>query len=251
MRDASHDATGRVLTARWWLIAAAILVFHPASRAQTQTAANLAVPGPDPMGFREEASPKRILEVVPNFQTSNQGAATWRPLTVKEKFAMPAHNSFDVSAHLGNALQSGIQQAANGEPSYGRGWGAYGLRFAASEGDQITGSYLTYAFLPTVFHEDPRYFRRGHGPAISRVLYAISRTAITRGDNGRTEFNTSQALGQLISCGISTTYYPAQDRNAEGVALNWAVSMGYKSGYNLLSEYYPDLMKLLHHPKQA
>jgi hypothetical protein len=228
MRNAFHYAcaAGRMFAARWWMIAAAILVFQPATHAQTQTAANLAAP--DAMGFREEPSPKRILEVVPNFQASNQGGATWHPLTVKEKFVIATQNSFDVSAHLGNALQAGIQQAANGEPNYGKSWGAYGLRFAASEGDQITGSYLTYALLPVVFHEDPRYFRRGQGRAISRVVYAISRTAITKADDGRTEFNKSQAFGQLISCGISTAYYPAQDRTAGGVALNWAISMGYK-----------------------
>ena len=250
MEAASQCVCGRRLVARWWVAAIALLTVQVAARAQVQIAANLPAASNEAV-FREEASPKRIMGVVPNFQTTNASAATELALTPKQKFILATHNAFDISAHAGNAFQSAVQQAVNGQPNYGIGWGAYGKRFAAAEADQITGSYLTYAILPTIFHEDPRYFRLGRGSAKSRIWYALSRSVLTRRDGGGWTFNKSQVIGQFIACEISTTYYPAQDRNSDGVTLNWAVNMAYKSGYNLLSEYYPDLVARLHHAKKT
>jgi hypothetical protein len=219
-------------------------------QAQVETAANLS-PAPPAFTSPVEASPKRIMGVVPNFQTTNAKASDVPALTPKQKFILATHQSFDISSHVGNLFQSTLEQAGNGQPHYGEGWGAFGKRFAASEADQVTGAYLTYAVLPIVFHEDPRYFRLGHGPAPVRILYALSRSVITRRDSGGWTFNKSQPVGSFIAGEISTTYYPAQDRNLDGVALNCAVNLAYKGGFNVLSEYYPDLLTLLHGHKKV
>jgi len=86
---------------------------------------------------------------------------------------------------------------------------------------------------------------------ISRMWYAANRTFVTRRDNGTSGFNNSEIFGQLISCGISTSYYPPQDRTVSRVFSNWAVNLGGNSVYNMLSEYYPDVVRgLFHrHPK--
>jgi hypothetical protein len=39
---------------------------------------------------------------------------------------------------------------------------------------------------------------------------------ITRKDSGDPTFNTPQVLDQLLQQGISTSYYPQQDRTASG-----------------------------------
>jgi hypothetical protein len=82
---------------------------------------------------------------------------------VQEKYTLSMHQAFDISAHIGNAFQAALQQAANGQPRYGQGWGAYGERFAANEGDQITGSILIYGVLPSILHEDPQLFSARQG----------------------------------------------------------------------------------------
>ncbi len=188
-----------------------------------------------------------MFGMIPDFENTNDTPANRKPLTVREKYILSLHQSFDISAHVGNAFGAGLQQAANGQPRYGQGWGAYGERFAANEGDQITSSILIYGFLPSMLHDDPRYFRQGRGSAMSRMWYAVNRTFVTRRDKGTYGFNTSQSLGQLISCGISTSYYPPQDRSVSRVFSNWAVNLGGNSAYNVLSEYYPDLMRALFH----
>jgi hypothetical protein len=191
--------------------------------------------------------PKRMFGMIPDFENTNDIPANRHPLTVHEKYMLSLHQAFDISAHIGNAFQAGLQQWGNGQPRYGQGWGAYGERFAAGEGDQITGSILIYGVLPSMLHDDPRYFRQGRGSAMARTWYAINRTFVTRRDKGTSGFNSSQTFGQLISCGISTSYYPPQDRGVSRVFSNWAVNLGGNSAYNVLSEYYPDLMQALFH----
>lgn len=190
-----------------------------------------------------------MFGMIPDFENTNDTQANRRPMTVREKYILSLHQSFDISAHVGNAFQAALQQAGNGQPHYGQGWNAYAERFGANEGDQVTGSVLIYGFFPSILHDDPRYFRRGGGSTFARIWYAVNRTFVTRRDKGTSGFNTSQILGQLISCGISTSYYPPADRSVGRVFSNWAVNLGGNSGYNVLSEYYPDMMRAVFHRK--
>ena len=188
-----------------------------------------------------------LLNRASDFATTTNFSAIHRPLTTDEKYAYSLHQAFDPSAHVVNMFQSALQQAANGQPHYGEGWIAFEKRFAASEADQITASLLSFGFLPSVLHQDPRFFRRGSGSAISRVWYAFNRTFVTRMDNGTSGVNTSQIFGELISCGISTSYYPARDRTFGYVSENWGVSLGGNSIYNVFEEFYPNLKHFLFH----
>ena len=205
-----------------------------------------AIPAPEKPAAQDLAEPpKRMFGMIPDFENTNDTPANRHPLTIREKYILSLHQAFDISAHIGNAFQAALEQAANGQPRYGQGWDAYGKRFAANEGDQISGSILIYGVLPSILHEDPRYFRQGRGSTVSRIWYAATRTLVTRRDSGASGFSASETLGQLMSCGISTSYYPQQDRSASRVFSNWVVNLGGNSAYNVLSEYYPDMMRSL------
>lgn len=195
-------------------------------------------------------NPKRILGIIPNFVSANDTAANKGPLTVKEKYILSYHQMFDFSAHLGNLLQSTVSQATDGQPHYGEGWGSFAERFAASEGDQMSSCFFIYGVLPSVLHDDPRYFRRGTGSVGSRLWYAASRTVITRKDSGEPTFNIPQTAGQLIQQGISTSYYPARDRTVSAVFAQWGINLAYNSGYNMLREFMPDLGQYLANRKK-
>lgn len=194
-----------------------------------------------------DENPKRILGIIPNFETKNDKPAEYEPMSVKEKYVLAWHQSVDISAHFGNAFQAALQQASNGQPHYGQGWGPYAQRFGAGEADQVTSSFFIFGFLPHVLHDDPRYFRKGRGPVWHRIRYAATRTVITRRDSGDPTFNTPQVLGQLLQQSISTAYYPEQDRTASAVFQNWGINLAYNSAYNVLKEFYPDLLRIVFH----
>jgi hypothetical protein len=185
--------------------------------------------------------PKRIFFIIPNFMTTNDQPENQGPLTPGQKYNIAWHQFWDESAHFGNAIQAAISQAANGLPHYGQGWGAFGERYLAQEGDQFTGSMLIYGVLPNMLHQDPRYFRRGRGSAWSRIGYAATRVLIARTDSGRPTFNASQVFGQLGQASISLLYYPQEDRALRGVLSGWAINQGYNIGWNQLKEFTPDL----------
>lgn len=185
--------------------------------------------------------PKRIFWIIPNFMTANDQPENKGPLTPAQKYDIAWHQFWDMSAHYGNVIQAAISQAANGLPHYGQGWGAFGERYLAQEGDQLTGSMLIYGVLPNMLHQDPRYFRRGRGSAWSRIAYAASRVLVARTDFGRPTFNASQIFGQLGQASISMLYYPKQDREIDGVLQGWAINQGYNLGWNQLKEFTPDL----------
>lgn len=212
----------------------------PKPKVESQDGANPVV-NPKDKDANDEV-PKRIFWIIPNFMTYNDQPENQEPLTSKQKFNIAWHQFYDLSAHIGNFIQAGISQAANGLPHYGQGWGAFGERYAAQEGDQLSGSMLIYGVLPSLLHDDPRYFRKGRGKAWSRIAYAASRVVISRTDSGKDTFNIPSVFGQLGQASISAyTYYPEQDRKFGGVLAGWTINQGYNIGWNQLKEFTPDL----------
>jgi hypothetical protein len=218
---------------------------------QTNSSANSSQQKPtgppsNPTGEQDD-NPKRILGFIPNFQTKNDDPGNQQPLTVKQKYILELHQTVDFSAHIGNLFQAALQQASNSQPHYGQGWGPYAERFGAAEADQVTSAFFMYGFLPSVLHDDPRYFRRAKGSIMSRAYYAATRTVITRKDSGDPTFNIPLVGGFLLQQSISTSYYPPEDRTAGRVFENWGTSLAYNSAYNELKEFYPDLLRIAFH----
>ncbi len=218
---------------------------QPASGASQDAAGSASTPADQP-----DQNPKRILGIIPNFQTKDDTPQNQRPLTVKEKYILALHQTVDISAHLGNLFQAALQQASNAQPHFGQGWGPYAERFGAAEGDQVTSSFFIFGFLPQILHDDPRYFRKGRGSIWSRIGYSATRTVITRTDSGHPTFNVPQVAGQLFQQSISTAYYPPEDRTAGRVFQNWGTSLAYNSAYNVLKEFYPDFLRIVFHRHQ-
>ena len=202
---------------------------------------------PSASNAAQDENTKRILGFIPNFQSEDDIQQNQEPLTPREKYILAYHQTVDFSAHVGNLFQAALQQASNGQPHYGQGWGPYAQRFGAAEADQVTSAFFIFGFLPDVLREDPRYFRKRYGSTWSRIYYAANRTVITRTDAGGQTFNTPQVLGQLLQQGISTAYYPQQDRSASRVFEDWGINLAYNSMYNVLKEFYPDLLRIVFH----
>ncbi len=182
------------------------------------------------LGFKSNLAPFEVPDNAP-------------PLRVGQKYSYAFRQAEDFKAHLGNVLQAAVQQGFDSQPHYGQGWGPYAQRFGAAEADQLTSCFFIYGFFPHLLKTDPRYFRKKHGSIWSRMSYAASRTLITKKDSGGLTFNTPQVVGQLFQSGISTAYYPAQDRDPGQVFQNWGTSLLFNSAYNIAAEFYPDIWR--------
>jgi hypothetical protein len=174
------------------------------------------------VGDREElaeeqvhiAIDQRVLGVLPNFYSAyNWNAA---PMGPKQKFELAFRAVTDPVAFVGTGARAGVEQANNTYPGYGSGVQGFGKRFGAAYADDAIGRMVGSAILPSLLHQDPRYFYKGSGSVRSRAMYAIERAFVCRGDNGHTEPDYSHLLGGFAAGGISNLYYPAASR---GVAL--------------------------------
>jgi hypothetical protein len=103
---------------------------------------------------------------------------------------------------------------------------------------------LTEGIFPTLLHQDPRYLRRREGRARSRLVYAISRLFVTRGDSGKSQFNYSEVVDAATSLAISNAYYP-DGRSAGNNLGRYAVQLGFDAASNVLKEFWPDLKRKL------
>jgi hypothetical protein len=164
---------------------------------------------------------QRILGVLPNFYVSYLPHAA--PLTVKQKFKLARIVSTDPVTFFTTGVTAGIEQWQGDFAGYGQGFSGYAQRYAATYGDRLSATFLGAAVLPSLFHQDPRYFYRGHGRVIVRALYAISTTVICKGDNGRFQPNYSNVLGNIGAGFIASTYYPKTDQHTVQVTFDDAI----------------------------
>ena len=189
----------------------------------------------------------RLFYTLPNF-LSLENAGQVPPLTTAQKYKVVARGSFDPVIYPWYGFLSAISQAENSEPGYGQGWDGYGKRYGAAFADGTIENFITGAVLPSLLHQDPRYFQLGHGSIAHRTLYSISRNIITRTDSGGSQFNYSEVLGGGMSAFISTySYHPSADKTVSNAFSVWATQYGYDTITIVVKEFWPDIHRKLSH----
>jgi hypothetical protein len=199
---------------------------------------------------KDGTSNDRLFYALPNFLTlENTGQVP--PLTVGQKFKVVTRGSFDYIQIPWYGFLSGISQAEDSEPGYGQGAQGYGKRFGASFADGTIENYMTGAILPSLLHQDPRFFQSGQGGFWHRTGYAVSRIFITRTDSGSQQFNYSEVFGSAASAAISTySYHPQGDRTFSNTASVWGTQVGYDTITIVVKEFWPDIRRKLRKKKK-
>jgi len=93
------------------------------------------------------------------------------------------------------------------------------------------------AILPSLLHQDPRYFYQGTGTTKSRVVHAVTSPFVCKGDNGKWQPNYSTMGGDLASAAISNAYYPASNRGVGLFLGNFLIGTGQRAAANLAQEF--------------
>ncbi len=180
-----------------------------------------------------------MLGIFPAFNEVIGGKAV--KLTVEQKFDLFFHSAFDPYQFGIVALDAGIEQWEDEFPEYHYGIQGYSRRYLAAFGDNFDGNFWGNAVLPSLLHQDPRYYRLGHGKVLHRTLYAASSTVICKGDNGKWQPNISNVAGNLIGGGFSNFYYPAADRGI-GLTFQRGLTVSATGAIGALAEeFYPDI----------
>lgn len=240
------------LCARCGGFAALIFLMAALSFAQNETPAQPehpqaqpATPQP-PQSDRAKATdsskqqPKRILGMMPNYRAVSAGAIP-PPPTAGQAFKIATQNSFDYSSFIFVGVTSLLAEGTDAHPQLGKGITGYGRYYWRGFVDKTDGNYLVIFALPTILHEDERYYARGEGGFWKRAIYSATRILITPDYHGHNTFNASEIFGRGIAQGISAAYYPSGSRTGGAIAVKYGWSLGRDALTNVFREFWPDI----------
>jgi hypothetical protein len=177
---------------------------------------------------------QRIFGFIPNFYVTYE--ANPAPLSARMKFQLALKISTDPVTAAGIIVVSASKQAGD-TPNYGQGWRAYGDRVGATAVDGLSDILIGGAILPSLLHQDPRYFYQGTGTTGSRTRHAIFSAFVAKGDNGKWQPNYSTVGGDLAAAGIANLYYPRSNRGAGLLFGNFALGTAERIGANVAGEF--------------
>ena len=177
---------------------------------------------------------QRVFGFIPNFYVSYDKNPA--PLTSRLKLELAWKVSHDPVTFAATAFLAATNQAAR-YPNYQEGIKGYGKRLGAIYANDFTDILFGGAILPSILHQDPRYFYQGTGTTRSRLLHAISSPLICRGDDGRREPNFSSLGGYLASGAIANAYYPAANRGGRLILNTFAVNFSANIANGVLQEF--------------
>jgi hypothetical protein len=194
----------------------------------------------------KEQEKQRTVGVVPAFNVSYRSDAV--SMTAGQKMRLAFRSTIDPVAFGAAFVVAGYHEAL--DQNTGFGWGAegYGKRSGAAYLDAFDGTIIGNGILPSVLHQDPRYFRLGHGTTTHRMLYALATNVMCKHDNThKWEPNYSNVGGNIIAGAISNLYYPPS-----GSGIGQTFSNGFivtaEGGFgSIFQEFWPDISrKFLH-----
>lgn len=225
-----------------WVFAMALLtsiMLAGFARAQEGTAAAGSEPPPN-----EPGQQKRIFGIIPNYRTFPT-LKDYQPISTAEKFKVANDDAWDRGSFMLAAGFGAESDLTNGAPSFGHGVKGYAHYYVTSLADWVVGDYMTEAVVPVLFHEDPRFFRRGTGSKWSRLGYAVGQIFWTRRDSGGFQFNVSEWGGNAAAVALANLYYP-DNRNVSDNVYRLGVQIGVDMASNVLKEFSPDITRMFH-----
>jgi hypothetical protein len=162
------------------------------------------------------------------------------PLYAKDKLLFPLHEELRPPGWFSAFFSSGWEQLLDRDPRYGVDSGAYGQRLGAAAIRALSMRTFSDGVMPTLLHEDPRYFRKVDGSIWQRGRYAASRVFVGQRDSGASGFNTSVVVGHGMASALTMAYYPDKSSNARVVFTTWGYSLVGAACGNIWSEFWPD-----------
>ena len=194
----------------------------------------------------KEQEKQRLAGVLPEFNVSYRSDAV--SLSAGQKMRLAFRISTDKITIAFAVVTAGYHELDN--DISGLPWGVKGIaeRSGVAYLDTFNGTMIGNGILPSLLHQDPRYFRLGHGSVLHRALYAASASVICKHDNThKWEPNYSNVLGNVAAGGLSTLYYPSGNSGAGLVFSTAMIQTAEGAMITIAQEFWPDISRKFFH----
>ena len=189
----------------------------------------------------ETHQPTRILGIMPNFRSVSGGVKP-HPLGWKYNANVAAHQAFDYSSFIFLGLNSISAEGLDEHPKLGKGVGGMWNYTWRGLIDKTDGTFMSAFLLPSLLHEDTRFYALGHGhPIVTRELYVMSRQVVARTYGGRNTPNIAGFGGKVLTQLISRQYYPAGTSDFGVLAEKFGYAVMRDIIFSSIREFYPDI----------
>lgn len=165
------------------------------------------------------------------------------PLTPRQKGYLAIHNLVAPANLLTIVAVSGFTIGIDSHTAYGPGWKGFGKIAGVSLMQDTTGEFFGSFLIPSIAHQDPRYYRMPKASIPRRFLHAVSRTVIAQHDDGSLMPNYATLLTYPISAAISNYYVPGIHADSASTIARIATGLATDPANNLIAEFLPDVAK--------
>jgi hypothetical protein len=168
------------------------------------------------------------------------------PLTWQQKGYLGLHNVSDL-ANIGTIVGiSAFTVGINSHTAYGPGIKGFATSAGVSLSQDVTGQLFGTFLIPTLVHQDPRYFRMPQASIQRRIFYSISRTFVSQHDDGSTMPNYSTFATYTIASELANLYVPGIHPDGVSTVSRIGIGLATDPANNLLNEFLPDVAKRIH-----
>ena len=168
------------------------------------------------------------------------------PLSPKQKGLLAIHYTTD-PASVGTIVGiAAINIALDSQTAYGPGWKGFGGLAGVSLLQNATAEFFGTFAVPSLTHQDPRYFRQPNRPFRKRILYAISRSYISRSDEGHTIPNYAVFATYPIIAELGNLYVPGIESDGPSTAKRILTGYALDPVNNIVNEFLPDMASHIH-----
>ena len=193
---------GRVrLRTGWLFLLGAVMLAGAAKTAAAQAKIDPELPN-EPLYHR------RTFLIFPGYETVHQIDGTVPKLKVRQKFELAYRKTVDPSFLAQALIFAAASQPGFYGPQYGPGASGYAERFGYYTASIASSNFIADGIVPSIVHQDPRYFRKGTGSIAGRTWWALRSEFVCEGDNGREVFNSSKVIGYGASTALTGLYGP-------------------------------------------
>ena len=169
-------------------------------------------------------------------------------LDAREKFNLFVEDSIEPVNFLDAGWDAAWAQHDRDDPKFGPGIGGFSKRYKVAVTDNVAGEFFNTFLYPSLFHQDPRYYRLERGSAQRRLFHAMRHVFVAHNDDGRLMFNYSEWFGTFSSKALSNLYHPGNERGLGTTAQRAGMGITSDMAMDVLKEFWPEISRKCHLP---